>query len=1275
MLALCSAAMGQLNQNCTVSVLNRNVQVNRDGTWVLPNVPANVGQVKARATCVQNGVTTSGESAYFTVPVNGSVNLPTIKLGSSTPIPTSLAITPGAPTLSTIGQTIQLQVTGAYPNSVTANLTAGASGTSYTTSNAAIANITADGLVTAVAGGTVVIQATNDGASGIIAVHVVLGGASHGGIPDSWAILHGLDPTNPTMPSEDPDHDGLTNLQEFQLGTDPNNQDTDGDGLSDGDEVNKYHTSPLIPDTDGDGIPDGIEVRTGSNPLDRNSYDLSKAVSQFTVSPASFLLTVNSVAPNASQQLTVTGKLIDGKTMIDLTSTTRRTNYVSSNLSVCTFGSPDGRVFAGSDGACTITVTNSGFTATATATVSTFNPTELSAIAIAGSVAVDVGGNFAYVAAGPNGLVVVDVTDKTNPVIRGSLAGIGDAEAIRASGSYVFIADANGFLRVVRVLNPAAPALVASLQIAGRPNALAVHGNMAAVAAEAGGVSLVNIVDPTAPSLIAVLTTAGPALGVDFDQQRSLAAVAMSNEGVQLVDISAPASPRLRGLLPGGVVRRVLLRFPALLLADTQRSVTAVDITNPDSPFLSSSLAANLGGVPVDIAAFNGIAITADNSFGRAIPILNVSNPLQPTALPYWTPTSPGFGSSIAMDNSYGYLIMPLGTLRIGQYQKISDPFGIPPTVQITSPTLGPLLQGATITLSANATDDVAVASVTFLVNGQPVFTAQSPPYQTSYAVPVAATTVTFGATAFDFANNLGTAANVTLPAIPDPLTSARGRVLDSVNLPVAGATVSASGKSATTAGDGTFTVGGLPTIQGSIVLFASATVNGVTISGLSTPTPPVLGGITNVGDTRIFPKPLITGLKQKGVLAGSVVQNFTVSGANLINATFSLLPATNPLPISITLVSVSPSGNSANLTLTVAASASGQVAFLATNPAGTSDPNPSALNTITILTDPNADSDSDGLSDGQEALLGTDPLNPDSDGDGFSDGVEVANGSDPLNPSCTPLNCRVTGSEVAGVTFSLSNFEGAVGPKPEAVSLTFSLSNFEGAVGPKPEAVSPTFSLSNFEGTVGPKPEAISLAFSVANVAGAGGNILEADSPVFSLANLVTTLSTPAEADSLVFSVANQPPGVVVTSAKLAAPSPTVAGSPQPRPPGALVTATGALDSDGDGLSDDEERRLGTDPLNPDTDGDGYPDGLEIALGSDPLDARSIPDIRPPGLFISVALDVKNLAIFTLVNREARPSEGGPNVAQKLPARKNDRSAFARLRARLRALFRFLHL
>ncbi len=54
------------------------------------------------------------------------------------------------------------------------------------------------------------------------------------------------------------------------------------------------------------------------------------------------------------------------------------------------------------------------------------------------------------------------------------------------------------------------------------------------------------------------------------------------------------------------------------------------------------------------------------------------------------------------------------------------------------------------------------------------------------------------------------------------------------------------------------------------------------------------------------------------------------------------------------------------------------------------------------------ADDDNDGLSDLDEAVLGTDPLRSDTDDDGFDDGVEVAAGSDPLDPSSVPAGVPV---------------------------------------------------------------------------------------------------------------------------------------------------------------------------------------------------------------------------------------------------------------------------
>ena len=57
------------------------------------------------------------------------------------------------------------------------------------------------------------------------------------GIPDLWEEDHGQNPDSPGDVADDGDGDGLTNLCEFQVGTDPRNSDTDGGGESDGSEV------------------------------------------------------------------------------------------------------------------------------------------------------------------------------------------------------------------------------------------------------------------------------------------------------------------------------------------------------------------------------------------------------------------------------------------------------------------------------------------------------------------------------------------------------------------------------------------------------------------------------------------------------------------------------------------------------------------------------------------------------------------------------------------------------------------------------------------------------------------------------------------------------------------------------------------------------------------------------------------------------------------------------------------------------------------------------
>ncbi len=92
------------------------------------------------------------------------------------------------------------------------------------------------------------------------------------GVNDLFELMLETDPlTKDDNGNNDFDNDGLTNAKESQLGTDPTNRDSDLDGLTDGYEVNLYGTDPKKYDTDDDGISDAGEISLGSNPKSKDS--------------------------------------------------------------------------------------------------------------------------------------------------------------------------------------------------------------------------------------------------------------------------------------------------------------------------------------------------------------------------------------------------------------------------------------------------------------------------------------------------------------------------------------------------------------------------------------------------------------------------------------------------------------------------------------------------------------------------------------------------------------------------------------------------------------------------------------------------------------------------------------------------------------------------------------------------------------------------------------------------------------------------------------------
>ncbi|WP_198159262.1 Ig-like domain-containing protein, partial [Methylomonas lenta] len=772
-----------LDENCVVNILNRTVQVSADGGWSMPNVPSQMGRVRARATCVKLGDTFSGESDYFNIVQNGIAQVPEIKFDNIEPIPVSLKVSePTVETLTSQAATAQLKVLATFRDGTIKDVTASSNGINYTSSNSAIVSVSAEGLATAVSSGSVLITARKDEVVAFKRITVsTTGDADNDGLPDDFERANGLNPNDPLDAQEDPDNDGLTTKHEYDLGTNFLNADSDGDGISDGLEVagsNGYMTDPLKADTDGDGVSDNEEILAGYNPID-NTDGGGRSFVELVVVPSNPSMTFNTVYNEANLQVKVSGKRSDGS-LEDLTSRSAGTSYSSSNLSVVSFGGKDGLLFAGQAGTADLTVRNGGLEKTVTVTIGTFNPTALSAISIPGYANnVDVAGDFAYVAAGSKGLQIVNVSNRSAPTIVGSLDTAGTAIDLRVVGNVVYLADGDHGLQIIDVTDPTAPNLLASYETAGIAQDVKVDNQFAYIADGNNGLEVVDVRKPAQPIFAGALSGLGEAKGVDA-QGNTVVVVAGSS--LHVIDVTDKANLLKKGSLSIGPVKDVALKDNYAYVAAYSSGWKVVDISDATNPV---AVAGNADFVPRDMALTDGFAFAAEQLFPNVTAYVNIEDPENAVFQGTIDLSRLGdyAGTGIALDSNYAYVTeesfvvsQDYGSdgntrLFIAQYRLTEDKGGVAPTIEITEPPQDTIVvEGKKVTITANADDDIGVKSVSFLVDGQVVYTDTSRPYQYPVTVPfgTVGSTISVTAKATDFGGNTETTPILTLTVQAD---------------------------------------------------------------------------------------------------------------------------------------------------------------------------------------------------------------------------------------------------------------------------------------------------------------------------------------------------------------------------------------------------------------------------------------------------------------------------------------------------------------------------
>ncbi len=267
LLAPAGPALAQLDETCTVSILNRTAPVDALGGFVVPNVPFEEGiRSRVRATCVRNGQLVQGQSALLDL--SADVNDIDVRFDRFQPLATRLEVAAinDVAVVEEADTVIEMAALATLPDGRVVTVTPADAGTFWSSSDPRVASIDADGVVTVHSRGVAVIRAQLEGLIASYRLEVAIPEDRDGdGLPDSYEIQNGLDPDDPSDALVDNDLDGLDNVQEYAAGTSPTIADTDGDGLLDGDEVDGG-TNAVQADTDGDGLLDGEERRIGTDP-------------------------------------------------------------------------------------------------------------------------------------------------------------------------------------------------------------------------------------------------------------------------------------------------------------------------------------------------------------------------------------------------------------------------------------------------------------------------------------------------------------------------------------------------------------------------------------------------------------------------------------------------------------------------------------------------------------------------------------------------------------------------------------------------------------------------------------------------------------------------------------------------------------------------------------------------------------------------------------------------------------------------------------------------
>jgi len=246
--------------------------------------------------------------------------------------------------------------------------------------------------------------------------------------------------------------------------------------------------------------------------------------------------------------------------------------------------------------------------------------------------AIEVEGDYAYLADGGMGLQIIDISSPENPIWAGGYTTLTPSYSldVAVQGGLAFITHGDTGISIVDVGDPTNPTLAGGFDTPGYASRITVHENHAYISEGDSGLYIYDISNPESPVMVSHIETLQ---SVSYVVVSETLAYVTAADGLHIFDISSPVNPSFVGAHATSAAAITVALVDEYAFVSHVDGLDIVDISDTEQPVLAVSVGGGMQFSRIEISAGGTMAYAVSNYFGLSgdtlagLHIVNIATP------------------------------------------------------------------------------------------------------------------------------------------------------------------------------------------------------------------------------------------------------------------------------------------------------------------------------------------------------------------------------------------------------------------------------------------------------------------------------------------------------------------------------------------------------------------------------------------------------------------------------------------------------------------------